>query len=130
MANSLTTQIIVNGARNAVVRVVGIIDTSDIAATTIVDPASYVPVPTEFRVDRVQYQVEDGISVRLDWDASTDVYLGTFVDAGDADYRRFGGITNNASTGKTGKIELSTEGWAASGVYAFTLVISMTKMGV
>jgi hypothetical protein len=130
MANAVTTQIIVDGARNAVVKVVGILDSSDLSATTIVDPASFTPLPTKFRIDQVQYSVEEGLSVLLDWDATSDVYIDSFDGSGTAKYHRFGGLTNNAGAGVTGKIEASTEGWASTGTYHFTLVLQMTKMGV
>jgi len=130
MANSLTTQTLVDGARNTVVKAVGILDTSDLAKTTLVDPANFTPVPTEFRIDRIIWSVEQGISVLLDWDATADVYIDTFDGTGRGDYRRFGGLINNAGAGKTGKIEISTEGWAASGIYHFTLTLEMVKMGV
>ena len=130
MTNSVTTQTIVDGARNAVVKVVGVLDSSELSATDIVDPASFVPIPTEFRIDEIQYSVEEGLSLRLFWDASSDVYIDTFDGSGTAQYRRFGGLTNNSGSGKTGKIQAATEGWASTGVYHFTLVLQMTKMGV
>jgi len=129
MANSLTSQILVDGARNAVVKVVGIVDTSDISASDIVAPASFTPTPTKFRIDKIQFAVEEGITVRLWWDANTDVYITTLNDTGEISAKEFGGLINNAGSGVTGKIQLSTEGYA-SGTQAFSFTLEMAKMGV
>jgi hypothetical protein len=129
MANSVTTQILVDGAVNAVVKIVGILDTSDVAPTAVVDPASFTPTPTQFRIDRVTYTVEEGLDVRLQWDATSPVYIIDYVKAGHQDFKKFGGLQNNAGAGKTGKILLSTEGWTA-GTHEFTIVLELVKQGV
>jgi hypothetical protein len=132
MANILETQIIEDGNRNSIVKIVGVLDTGEVTATDIVVPASFNPVPLDFRIDTIWYSVEEGLSVRLWWDASTDVYIDTFNGSGTADYhKRFGGLINNAAAAnKTGAIKLSTEGWASTGVYNFTLTLHLVKMGV
>jgi hypothetical protein len=131
MANSLTTQIIEDGNRNSITKIVGVLDTSDVSATAVLTPADYSPVPTGFRIDTIWYSVEEGLSVRLLWDADTDVYIDTFDGSGQNDYhKRFGGLISNAGTGVTGKINLSTEGWASTGIYHFTLTLHTVKMGV
>ena len=130
MANSLATQILVDGARNAIVKVVGNVDTSDYSPTDIVVPSDFTPTPTTFAIDRLIYAVEDGITVRLWWDATTDVYIVTLDGTTTMDFRRFGGLQNNAAaSGFTGKIQLSTEGYT-SGTQAFTVVLEMSKIGV
>src|SRR5512135_2267911 len=44
MANILTTQLLVDGPRNAVVKIVGILDTSDVAATGQIGSAGFTTV--------------------------------------------------------------------------------------
>ena len=44
MANSVTSQIIIDGPRNTVVKVAGILDTSDLASTVVADPAVLVGI--------------------------------------------------------------------------------------
>lgn len=128
MANALATQILVDGARNAVVKAVGTLDTSDLSVTDLVAPASFTPVPTTFKVDRIQYAVEPGITVRLWWDASTDVYIAALTGSNVIDAKPFGGLINNSGSGTTGKIQVSTEGYS-SGTEAFTLTLEMSKIG-
>jgi len=132
MANSLATQILVDGARNAVVKVVGVNDTSNVSAVDIVDPASFSPVPTGFRIDRVSYLIDPGTTCKLWWDANTDVLAITLTGSGGDDFKakQYGGLINNAGAGVTGKIQLTTEGWASSAVDNFTFVLELVKMGV
>ena len=131
MANALTSQILVDGARNAGVKGVGVLDTSNVSIVDIIDPASFTPTPTGFRIDRISYQVEGGTTVELWWDANTDVRIITLTGAGGDDFcvKGIGGLVSNAGAGVTGKIQLSTEGWASSAVDHFTLTIEMVKMG-
>ncbi len=130
MANALATQILVDGARNAVVKITGVLDTSDVSMVAVVDPADFVPVPTGFILDKVTYAVEQGLAVRLWWDASTDILIHTFTQSEGAKFKKFGGLYNNSGAGKSGKINLDTEGWASMAIYNFTLTLEMIKTGV
>ena len=62
MANVVSTQILEDGERNAVVKITGVLDTSNVSATTIVDPANYSPVPTQFRIDQIDYSLSGSFS--------------------------------------------------------------------
>lgn len=131
MANTFTKVIMVDGARNAVLNCNGYADTSDFSSTDVAVPANYTPTPTTFRVDRIQYQVEAGITVRLWWDATTPVLFATLSGSGGNDFRRVGGLQNTAgATGYTGKITFTTEGWASSAIDNFTFTLEMVKIGV
>ena len=126
MANSLTTQILEDGDRNAVVKVVGVVDSSDLAYTVIVDPASYTPNLGKFRVDVIKFTVESGLTVRLYWDAAVPVVMHTFDGAGKNDARRFGGLQNDAVS-PSGRIAVQTEGWANPGVLSFSMTLQLVK---
>ena len=127
MSNLITKEIIDDGARNAIVKVVVVLDSSDLSATDILDPADFVPVPSTFKIDRLQYAVESGITVQLWWDATSDVYIATLDGTSMIDARRFGGFPNNSGAGKTGKIQLSTQGYA-SGTQAATVILECSKV--
>lgn len=128
MANALTTQILEDGHRNAIVKVVGVLDTSNLAATDIVDPANFSPLPTQFRINRLQYDVTSQLEVQILWDATADVVAATLAQYGEFDARDFGGLQNNAGAGKTGKIQALTTGWA-SGTQTFTIILTLAKQG-
>ena len=133
MANAVTTQIITDGPRNAVVKIVGILDTSDVASTAIVDPASLGYMDNsnqqrcdQVRIDKIWCSIETGLDVQLFWDATTDVPIITLLGTEDLCFSKFGGLQNNSGTGKTGIINLVTEGWG-SGIKEFTIVLHLVK---
>lgn len=126
MANSLTSQILLDGHRNAIVSVVAVLDTSDLAATDIVDPASFSPVPTQFRIDKIQYSITDQLSVQLLWDATSDVVAQALAGRGCVEFRDVGGLQNNAGAGKTGKIQIKTTGWF-SGTQTAEIILHLVK---
>lgn len=136
MANSVNTQIVQDGPRNAVIKVEGILDTSDLASTVICDPALLTGMDNtgtvkalNLIVDRIQFSIEDTLEARLAWDATTPTRLVELQGRGTEKYERFGGLTNNAGAGKTGKILLSTQGWAAAATVSFTLILMLKKQG-
>lgn len=134
MANSTSTQILVDGPRNVVIKFEGVLDTSDLGSTVVADPAtldymvdSTKSRATKLRIDHLIFAVEDGLSVNLFWDATTPVRVEELVGRGKADYHRFGGLQNNAgATGFTGKITATTEGWG-SGIKSFTVILHLVK---
>lgn len=133
MANSFTTQILHDGARNSVIKLVGLLDTSDLALTTAVDVSTLTcsgtrPAPSQVRIDTLEYEVGDQLSVQLLWDATTDEVAVALAGRGEYYGKKFAGLQNNADAGKTGNILIKTTGWAA-GVQVFTLVLELVKQG-
>lgn len=129
MANQLNTQILVDGARNTVVKITGVLDTSNVSSTTVIDPASFTPTPTQFRIDHIDYSISDPLEVRLLWDASTPVDILPLAGRGRMSFWNFGGLQDNGGTGKTGKILLETNGYS-SGTLVFSVVLELVKQGV
>ena len=144
MANSTSTQILMDGPQNVVVKFEGILDTSDLSTTTVIDPALLATNfdvngvgPTRLRIDKIQYNIEDLLAVNLFWDATTPIRIETLAGRGKMEYDEYGGLKNNAgtwsggtftpATGFTGKITATTQGWAASAVLSFALVIHCVK---
>ncbi len=128
MANSVLTQILLDGTRNAVMKVTGVLDTSDVSSTTIVDPASFAPLPAGFRIDHIDYSVSDQLELVLSWDATAPVVIMPLAGRGKLSFSSFGGLQNNAGAGKTGKIFLATTGYT-SGTQVFSLVLELVKQG-
>lgn len=126
MANVISTQILEDGERNAVVKITGIIDTSDVSATTVVDVTSYSPVPTQFRIDHINFAISGNMIVRLLWDASTDVDILPVNGRGKMHFNSYGGLNNNAGAGKTGNIQLMTNNWT-SGTQVFSIILELVK---
>jgi hypothetical protein len=133
MANTLTVQTLEEGPRNVRLRVVGVLDTSNVAVTDLVDPASYNqggtgPTPSTFRIDEIEYSISDALIVQLVWDATADVTFAALAGRGEMCFQDEGGLQNNAGAGKTGKIQILTTGWTV-GTQAFTLELSLVKIG-
>lgn len=132
MANVTAIQTLVDGQRNVVVKLSGILDTADITSTTVLDPATlsgiddYGTKGTRLIIDHIDFNVEAGLAVNLYWDATTPVLIHSLVNSGDdLDYKSFGGLYNNSGAGVTGKITYTTQGW--SGILSFTVVLHCRK---
>ena len=134
MANSTTIQTLVDGPRNTILKFDGLLDTSDQGSTIIVDPATLSDYningvkATKLRINKINFDVEDGLDVELFWDASSPVRIGNFVGRGKVDAWRYGGIVNNA-TSPTGKITLQTQGWSTGALLSYTIVLELVKQG-
>lgn len=129
MANLLQTQIITDGPRNATVKITGILDTSNVAQTTIVDPVNFLPIPKTFRIYHLDYSISDQLELQLLWKATVDQVIMPLAGRGRMSFCDFGGLNNNAGAGKTGAIDLLTTGWSA-GTQIFSLVLELVKEGL
>lgn len=133
MANVVTSQILQDGPRNLVVKLTGVLDTSDVTATALVTLANLSAVdiagstPTRLIVDRITYDVDPTLAVYLAWDATTDVTFATLSATGEMDFTSFGGLYNTEASGVTGNIMYSTQGWAAATILSFTVVLHCRK---
>ena len=135
MANVIAVQTLVDGRENTVIKVYGYLDTSDVSpAQAVVDPAALSDLgpfaglkASQLRIKQVIYDVEDSLAVTLLWDATTDMEIEQYTGAGHKEYKNFGGLQNNSGAGRTGKIMLSTQGWATSAILTFTLEIWLGK---
>lgn len=137
MANIITIQTLIDGPRNAVIKVEGLLDTADFAAQVIADPAALIGMDntgtvkaSKLRIVRMQYNVKDPLSMLLQWDATTPVRVEQVTARGTLHFDEFNGLVNNAGAGVTGKILLSSAGWAATtGGLPFSIVLDLVKQG-
>ena len=137
MANSLTLQTILDGPRNVVVKVTGVLDTSDLALTTIADPATYSVIQGQslaktLRLYHIDYSIQDGIELQLQWQGTPNSVMMPLAGRGRMSFVDFGGLTDNAAT-PTGRIQLLSTGFPSSAplpILVFTLVLEMVKEGI
>lgn len=128
------TSITVNNAATATNAAAAITITGTAGAVVLLDPAQLSAVAnsgqlaSKLRIDKVVYDVEDLLAVNLFWEATTNVRIWQLVGRGkiEAD-KKWGGIQNNAGTGVTGKIVLTTQGWSTSALLSFSMIIECTK---
>ena len=135
MANVTAIQTLVDGPSNVVIKLTGLLDTSDVSLATLIDPAllsvmddNTKVLSNKLRINKITHNIEDLLAVNLFWDADTDVSIGNFVGVNEMDYCRFGGLIDNSTTGRTGKILYSTTGW--SGSLSFVVILECTKQRV
>lgn len=127
--NTITSQTIIDDNINLVVKVHLASDGSEETATVVVDASTFSPVFTNERLERLDVSTSSAaLQASLLWDASTDVPIVALpaLMAYSFDWSSIGGLPNNAGTGKTGDILLTTLGLAAGD--QLTLVFYIKKV--
>lgn len=125
MADAVSSQTILDGAKNAVIKLTNLSDGTGEAAVLKVDVSTLSGAPGGVNIKRITYDVS-GMVVTLLWDATTDVRI---VDLGSntgvLDFSEFGGLPNNGGAGVTGDILLTTTGHTAGDSYS--IILELTK---
>ena len=132
MADAVTTQTIIDGERNCVMKFTYVSDGSGESAVAKVDVSALAATAngtacSEVRIMRVSHAIV-GMSVQLFFNASTNVLAMELAESsnGHMDFKDFGGIPNNAGSGKNGDILFTTKGHSSGDTYSITL--EMTKV--
>lgn len=127
MADAVTSQTLVDGPRNAVLKFTNVSDGTGESAVLKVDVSALQGAPSSVRIDKI-HAATFGMAVNILWDADTDVTC--FVvptDCGGCfDFCHFGGLKNNAGTGVTGDIRFTTIGHTAGDTY--TIILELSKL--
>ena len=132
MADAVTTQTIIDGERNCVMKFTNVSDGSGESAVAKVDVSALASnsegeACSEVRVLRVSHAIV-GMSVQLFFDATSNVLFMELAESsnGHMEFGEFGGIPNNAGSGKTGDILFTTKGHSSGDTYS--IVLEMTKV--
>lgn len=121
MADAVSTQTIIDGEKNAVIKLTNLSDGTGEAAVVKVSVAGLSGTPSRVSIKRIHYDV-NGMVVTLLWDATTDVrILELGNNCGMLDFDKFGGLPNNGGAGVTGDISLTTTGHTAGDSYSIIL---------
>lgn len=124
MADAVSSQTIIDSERNVVMKFTNTSDGTGESAVLKVDVSTLAGAPSRVKINRIHYSVA-GMVARLLWDADTDVTIVDLQGDGCLDASRFGGLINNAGTGITGDINLTTVGHTAGDSY--TIILEMQK---
>lgn len=124
MPDEVSSQTLVDGSRNVVMKFTNTSDGSGESAITKVDVSGLNGAPTKVKIERIHYDVA-GMVVRLLWDADTDVTILDLQGDGCFDATGYGGLINNAGTGVTGDIKFTTVG--ASSGDSYSIILEMAK---
>ena len=127
MADAVTSQTIIDGERNCVMKFTNVSDGSGESAVVKVDVSALTANSegtscSEVRVMRISHAIV-GMSVQLFLNASTNVLLVELAESsnGHMDFKDFGGLPNNAGSGKNGDILFTTKGHSSGDTYSITL---------
>ena len=127
MADAVTSQTIIDGERNCVMKFTNVSDGTGESAVAKVDVSALASnsagiACSEVRVMRISHAIV-GMSVQLFLDATSNVLLMELAESsnGHMDFKNFGGLPNNAGSGKTGDILLTTKGHSSGDTYSITL---------
>ena len=132
MADAVTSQTIQDGERNCIMKFTNVSDGTGESAVAKVDVSALAANAagvscSEVRVMRVSHAIV-GMSVQLFLDATSNVLLMELAESsnGHMEFKDFGGIPNNAGSGKTGDILFTTKGHSSGDTYS--IVIEMVKV--
>tara|TARA_R100001129_G_scaffold186658_1_gene179784 strand:+ start:12780 stop:13181 length:402 start_codon:yes stop_codon:yes gene_type:complete len=131
MADAVTSQTIIDGPKNAVMKFTNVSDGSGESAVTKVDVSALSnsangDTCTGVVIERLWWQCI-GMKVQILWDATSDQFCIELGEnqSGNHDYTVFGGLTNNSGSGKTGDLKFTTVG--ASSADTYTIIVHMRK---
>ena len=127
MADAVTSQTIIDGERNCVMKFTNVSDGTGESAVAKVDVSALASnsagtACSEVRVMRVSHAIV-GMSVQLFLNATSNVLLMELAESsnGHMDFKDFGGLPNNAGSGKNGDILFTTKGHSSGDTYSITL---------
>ena len=130
MADAVASQIIVDGPSFVAIKLTNISDGTGESAVTKVDVSALEADSrtglscTDVNIERIWWQCI-GMKVRILFDADTDVMAIELGEnqSGNHDYAIFGGLSNNAGTGKTGDVKFTTVGASSGDTYTVILYL-------
>lgn len=132
MADAVTSQTIIDGERNCVMKFTNVSDGTGESAVAKVDVSalssnSAGKACSEVRIVRVSHAIV-GMSVQIFFNASTNVLAMELAESsnGHMDFKSFGGMPNNAGSGKNGDILFTTKGHSSGDTYS--IVLEMVKV--
>ena len=127
MADAVTSQTIIDGERNCIMKFTNVSDRTGESAVAKVDVSalssnSAGTACSEVRVLRISHAIV-GMSVQLFLNATSNVLLMELAESsnGHMDFTDFGGLPNNAGSGKNGDILFTTKGHSSGDTYSITL---------
>ena len=129
MADTVASQTIDDGPRYAVIKLTNISDGTGESAVTKVDVSGLASSAngvacTGATIQKIWWQCT-GMKVSILFDATSDVLAIQLGEnqSGYHDYTSFGGLTNNAGSGKTGDIKFTTVGHSSGDTYTIILYL-------
>ena len=132
MADAVTSQTLFDGDKHVVMKFTNISDGTGESAVKKVDVSALESdingnTCTSVAIEKIWWQCI-GMKVRMFFDATSDAFIIELGEnqSGHHDYSEFGGLKNNAGSGKTGDIDFTTVGHSSADTYTITLKMRKT----
>jgi hypothetical protein len=132
MADAVTSQTLFDGDKHVIMKFTNISDGSGESAVKKVDVSALNTdingnTCTSVAIEKIWWQCI-GMKVQLFFDATSDAFIIELGEnqSGHHDYSEFGGLRNNAGSGKTGDIDFTTVGHSSADTYTVTLKMRKT----
>ena len=132
MADAVTSQTLFDGDKHVIMKFTNISDGSGESAVKKVDVSALNSdingnTCTSVAIEKIWWQCI-GMKVQLFFDATSDAFIIELGEnqSGHHDYSEFGGLSNNAGSGKTGDIDFTTVGHSSADTYTITLKMRKT----
>jgi len=132
MADAVTSQTLFDGDKHVVMKFTNISDGSGESAVKKVDVSElnadiYGNTCSSVAIEKIWWQCI-GMKVQLFFDATSDAFIIELGEnqSGHHDYSEFGGLSNNAGSGKTGDVDFTTIGHSSADTYTITLKMRKT----
>mgnify|MGYP003136338048 FL=1 len=132
MADAVTSQTLFDGDKHVVMKFTNISDGTGESAVKKVDVSALNAdingnTCTSVAIEKIWWQCI-GMKVQLFFDATSDAFIIELGEnqSGHHDYSEFGGLKNNAGSGKTGDIDFTTVGHSSADTYTITLKMRKT----
>jgi len=132
MADAVTSQTLFDGDKHVIMKFTNISDGSGESAVKKVDVSALNTdingnTCTSVAIEKIWWQCI-GMKVRMFFDATSDAFIIELGEnqSGHHDYSEFGGLRNNAGSGKTGDIDFTTVGHSSADTYTVTLKMRKT----
>ena len=129
MADTVASQTIDDGPKYAVIKLTNVSDGTGESAVTKVDVSGLASSAngvacTGATIQKIWWQCT-GMKVSILFDATSDVLAIQLGEnqSGYHDYTSFGGLTNNAGSGKTGDIKFTTVNHSSGDTYTIILYL-------
>ena len=126
-APTCTTQTLIDDAKRTVIKVIipggGDANVSD---ALIVDVSGLTGAPTRVSIEKIEFTIYN-MAVNLEWDADSDVSTLYLSGTGSFNFRDGAILPNNAGTGVTGDMNLSTLNYSGTGLSAGTIILHLVK---
>jgi hypothetical protein len=126
MAINATTEVVHDGTRNVIVKLIGIGDGTDgnESFALKVDVSELAQPCRKVKIEKVQYDVSYGV-VQLAWDAAPPVPICYLDGANELEFHGVDGLPPRTDETGSGDILLTTIGFEANSTY--TIILHMVK---